>query len=269
MADSYSLLGHYNHMDIDETYPKAREFVLEAISRNSTKSDAYVSLGWIQFAYDYRFVDSAKNYNKAIDLDPKNPQAYHWLGINQTTQGKMEEAYLALKKALELDPDNHVILFNFSYPATMLGRYEEATDACHQALNANSNFNMTLGRLYLNYLKQGDKENEIKKLITEIESMRNKSFLYESLLHHYKSKDEMKFNKYLEEAKAFRDSLPANYVDQYLLLAENNTEEYLNLIEEALPKRRLHYEWDRNVFTETVKNNERFKEQVKKFRSGL
>ena len=269
IADSYSLLGHYNHMDIDDTYPKARKYVLEAISRDNTKSNAYVSLGWIQFAYDYKFTDSARNYKKAIELDPKNPQAYHWLGINQTTQGKYQEAYLNLKKALDLDPNNHVILFNFSYCATMLGNYNEATEACQQALNANSNFTMSYGRLYHNYYIQDNKETEIEKLISEIESMRDKSFLFDILLHHYKNRDNLKFNNYLEKAKSFRKSLPTNYEDTYILLAEDKIGEYLNSVEEALPKRRLHYEWDRNVFTLKIKNDEKFKKLINMFRSGL
>ena len=74
---------------------------------------------------------------------------------------------------------------------------------------------------------------------------------------------------YLEKAKSFRKSLPTNYEDTYILLAEDKIGEYLNSVEEALPKRRLHYEWDRNVFTQKIKNDEKFKRLLNKFRSGL
>ena len=117
MADSYSMLGVYSYMDVDVSYPKAREFAIESITRNSNLAESYVSLAWIQFAHDWKFKESEKNYRKAVELDPKFAQAYHWLGINLTSQGRYEEAYSTLKKALELDPDNHVILLNFSIPS--------------------------------------------------------------------------------------------------------------------------------------------------------
>jgi TolB-like protein len=60
MADSYSMMGVYSFMDVDVSYPKAREFAIESITRNSNLAEAYVALAWIQFAYDWKFKESEK-----------------------------------------------------------------------------------------------------------------------------------------------------------------------------------------------------------------
>ena len=73
MADSYSMMGVYSFMDVDVSYPKAREFAIESITRNSNLAEAYVALAWIQFAYDWKFKESEKNYRKAIEIDPNLP----------------------------------------------------------------------------------------------------------------------------------------------------------------------------------------------------
>jgi tetratricopeptide (TPR) repeat protein len=58
MADSFSMLGVYAVLDHDVTYPKAREFAIESITRNPSLSESYVSLAWVQFAYDWKFMES-------------------------------------------------------------------------------------------------------------------------------------------------------------------------------------------------------------------
>ena len=49
--------------------------VLDAITRNPNLAEAYTSLGWIQFAYEWKLKDSEENYRKAIKLNSKNAQS--------------------------------------------------------------------------------------------------------------------------------------------------------------------------------------------------
>ena len=187
MADSYSMMGVYSFMDVDVSYPKAREFAIESITRNSNLAEAYVALAWIQFAYDWKFKESEKNYRKAIEIDPKFAQAYHWLGINLTSQGRFDEAYLNLKKGLELDPGNHVILLNFSVASIELGKHEEAETANKKGLSVNPNYYNNWELLYVNYVRQSSRQKDIDDLINEIETFINKNRqIYSILVHYYK-----------------------------------------------------------------------------------
>ena len=175
-------------MDVDVSYPKARQFAIESITRNSNLAETYVSLAWIQFAHDWKFKESEKNYRKAVELDPKFAQAYHWLGINLTSQGRYEEAYLILKKALELDPDNHVILLNFSIPSIELSKYQDAETANKRGLSVNPDYYNNWDMLYVGYNRQGDRGKDINDIVNRIEPIFNKNrHIYRILVHYYKA----------------------------------------------------------------------------------
>ena len=72
IADTYSMMAVYGFMDIHTAYPKARKFVLDAISRNPTLPEAYISLGWIQFAYEWKLKDSEDSAKKIVEAEEES-----------------------------------------------------------------------------------------------------------------------------------------------------------------------------------------------------
>ena len=271
MADSYSMLGVYGYMDVDVSYPKARQFAIESITRNSNLAEAYISLAWIQFAHDWKFKESEKNYRKAIQIDPKFAQAYHWLGINLSSQGKFEEAYLNLNKALELDPVNHVILLNFSVPSIELGKYEEAEAASKKGLSVNPNYSNNWELLYANYIRQTGREKDIDNLINEIETFINKNRqIYSVLVHYYKDKDVERFNEYSAELESYLIATKWRYLDHYQIL-DTNFSDFMDRAEEAFETKTLAYGFGNismTYYLDEYKDNPRYKALVKKFREG-
>ena len=271
MADSYSMLGVYSYMDVDVSYPKAREFAIESITRNSNLAETYVSLAWIQFAHDWKFKESEKNYRKAVELDPKFAQAYHWLGINLTSQGRYEEAYLTLKKALELDPDNHVILLNFSVPSIELGKYQEAETANKRGLNVNPGYYNNWDMLYVGYNRQGDRGKDINDIVNQIEPVINKNrHIYRVLVHYYKDKDVEKFNKYLTELKSYDIETKSSYFIDYRIL-DGDFSGFMDQAEKAFENKKLQYGFSvgsTSYYLDTYKDEPRYKALVSKFRAG-
>jgi TolB-like protein/tetratricopeptide (TPR) repeat protein len=272
MADAYSMLGVYSFMDPDVAYPKAREFAIESITRNASLAESYVSLAWIQFAYDWKFKESEKNYRKSIELDAKFAQANHWLGINLMSQGRSDEAYLTLKKALELDPDNHVVLMNFATSALESKRFSEAESACKRGLSVAPGYSQTWERLYTVYLFQGGKEKNIDDLVKEIEPFINKNEqIYSVLAHYYKDRDPVKFQKYLSEGRTYAETAKGIQLDRYQLL-DGNFSKYMDEAEKAFEVRKLQYAFGvqaAGYFIGENKDNPRFKALVRKFRKGL
>ena len=271
MADSYSMLGVYSFMDVDVSYPKAREFAIESITRNSNLAEAYVALAWIQFAYDWKFKESEKNYRKAIEIDPKFAQAYHWLGINLTSQGRFDEAYLNLKKGLELDPDNHVILLNFSVALIELGKYEEAETANKRGLSVNPNYYNNWELLYANYVRQSSREKDIDDLIDEIEAFINKNRqIYNILVHYYKDKDVKKSNEYLVKLKSYLEVTNSRSLEQYQIL-DDDFSGFMDRAEKAFETKKLPYAFgslSTTYYLDAYNDNVRYKALVKKFREG-
>ncbi|HLG95491.1 MAG TPA: tetratricopeptide repeat protein [Bryobacteraceae bacterium] len=87
----------------------ALEAVNKAIELDPNSSVNYVSHGVGNYYLPPAFgggIDLAiKDFRKAIDLDPKNADAWLWLGIALRRANQPEEARKAIAKSLELNPD--------------------------------------------------------------------------------------------------------------------------------------------------------------------
>jgi tetratricopeptide (TPR) repeat protein len=88
---------------------RAKEAVEKAISTDPKLSTAYEARGVGNYylpatfggGYDLAIAD----FRKAIELDPKNADAYLWLGLSLRKQKKDAEARQAFSKSLELAPN--------------------------------------------------------------------------------------------------------------------------------------------------------------------
>jgi len=57
--------------------------------------------------------EAAYRWEKAVELDPQNPEAHNSLGVAYERSGKFEEALKAYETALELMPSNEQIRQNY------------------------------------------------------------------------------------------------------------------------------------------------------------
>ena len=270
IADSNSMLVQYGYSEIKEGYSKAREASIEAITRNPNLPQAYVSLAWVQFANDWKLKASEKNYRKAIELDPKFAQAYHWLGINLSTQGKYEESHAILQSALKLDPNNHVILMNSSWPAMNLGKFTLAEKNTELGLSVAPNYYLNWLILYHTYILQKDKEPEIELLINDIEQITNKNRdIYDVLVHYYWKKDQKKYQSYLSAARTYinNETRGAHNLD-FFLITEGKLDQILQTANHRFDNGKFNYNFASNIFLSEVLSDKRVVTLIKKIQAG-
>ena len=268
MADTYSMLAVYGFMDIHTAYPKARKYVLDAISRNPTLPEAYISLGWIQFAYEWKLKDSEENYKKAIDLNPKIAQGHQWLGINLQTQGKYEEAYSIFKRGLELDPNHHVLLVNINETCNSLGKFDEAKQYAIKSREADPLFYNSWFMLYKTYIFSKEKPEVIEELINEIEGLVNKDQpIYLILTHYYwktnRKKAELFYKRSEELDKTAGNSLLQNR--EVLMVGIDN---FIRSAEQAFENNTLDYAIESDLFLLEYQDHPAFQSFIKKVRRG-
>lgn len=68
-----------------------------------TPEIAYANLGWAYLNLN-QLKEAEEAYRTAIQLQPKFPQAYYFLGVTLEQQGRREEAKAAFRAARDLDP---------------------------------------------------------------------------------------------------------------------------------------------------------------------
>jgi tetratricopeptide (TPR) repeat protein len=119
---------------IAEAFKKNRfnEYV-EKITDIASRSGTQKASHYFNFGNNYtelkKYDQAIKNYQKAIDLDPKYTSAYSNMGFVLNNQRKYKEAVELLNKAIELDPKNSQSYNNKGYAFKELKRYDEALAA--------------------------------------------------------------------------------------------------------------------------------------------
>ena len=267
IADAYSMLVVYGYLDRDEGYPKARRYVLDAITRNPNLAEAYISLGWIQFSYDVKYADSEKSYRKAISLNSKIAQAHQWLGICLEAQGRYEEAKESYLKGEALDPNHHVLMMNMTSLYTKLGQFDDAERCAKKGISINPNFYQLRSGLYSAYVLAGNKESEIEELIKELEGIANKNQpIFNILIHYYKDKNPAKSDTYYERAEEL-DKLTGNSNFRERLIVKVEFDEFIRLANEAFDKVGLDFGIVTNFFCSEYRDHPKMKaldERIKK-----
>ena len=268
IADAYNMLSQYGHLEYDDGYPKARKYVLEAITRNPNLAEAYISLGWIQFAYEWKLKDSEKSYRKAIQLNPKIAQAHQWLGINLNSQLQYDEAYKTYKRGLELDPNHPVLLLNFSNTALELDKFDEAIGALNKGFSINPNFKVLWSSLYQVLVMKGDSESDISELINEIETLGDKNeSIYAPLTHYYRNKDNAKFERYLAEWKEDNKTRNRSAFPMFNLF-EVGIDNFIEQAEIAYENNRLAFGFTHGLFLIEHRDNPNYIKFVEKISKG-
>ncbi|MGA2268541.1 MAG: tetratricopeptide repeat protein [Bryobacteraceae bacterium] len=89
--------------------PRARDAVDRAIEKAPKSSSVYVARGVGSYYLPAQLGGGAKqaiaDFQKALELDPKNAEAYLWLGLSLRKENRDAEARQAFTKSLALNPN--------------------------------------------------------------------------------------------------------------------------------------------------------------------
>ena len=87
---------------------RAKDALEKAVALDPKLSSAYEARGvgnyYLPASFGGGYDLAITDFRKAIQLDPKNAEAYLWLGLSLRKQNKDAEAREAFAKALQLDP---------------------------------------------------------------------------------------------------------------------------------------------------------------------
>ena len=103
-----------------------------------------------------RYEDAAKVAQSAVELDPKNAQAFTWWGVSLVSMGKKSEALEKFVQSSQLDPNRSKNYMYWGWTLDMEEKYEDAIDKYENALlldSENSKIFTYWGRTLVNLEK--------------------------------------------------------------------------------------------------------------------
>jgi TolB-like protein/DNA-binding winged helix-turn-helix (wHTH) protein/Tfp pilus assembly protein PilF len=152
LAIAYDLLGTYELLSPDKSFPKVKEFASKALSLDNTLSEAYTARATAASFWEFNWQAAERDFQRAIALDPNSAIAHHWYGEHLINIGKAERAISELKRARVLDPLSLPVNSTLGRVYRDARRYTEAVEQCKKTLELDPNFSMghwCLGQAYV------------------------------------------------------------------------------------------------------------------------
>jgi len=115
-------------------------------------AETHASLAWATMWYDYDFETVEREFERAIELNPRYIFAHSWFGYCLGLMGRFEEAFTELKRAIRLDPLSSATQWALGFVYCMARRWEEAIEQLEKTLDFDGNFAWAHGVLALAYL---------------------------------------------------------------------------------------------------------------------
>jgi tetratricopeptide (TPR) repeat protein len=155
IADSLSILGVFGWLPPEQAFPKAKATALKAIEIDDRLAEAYTSLGWIVFLYDWDWTASEKTFQRALEIDPNYAIGHLWYGLTLVYTDRFEEGTSTIMKALEFDSLS--LLINACLGSTFYFRreYDKAIEQCLKTIEMDPNFLLSYWYLGAGYGGKG------------------------------------------------------------------------------------------------------------------
>jgi serine/threonine-protein kinase len=134
LSDAYALHVDYRSVPVHEGFAKAREYAERALEIDETVAEAHTSLGWVQFIYEWKWSDAAREFRRAIELDHRYATAHQWYAALLAARGEMQEALIEAHTAQELDPSSVSARRSLAYIYYYARRYGRARYHATRAL---------------------------------------------------------------------------------------------------------------------------------------
>jgi tetratricopeptide (TPR) repeat protein len=164
LADSYAVLGVFGIRAPHEVFPKARRAVDKALSIDPDLAAAHSALGHIKVQYEHDWEGAAREYVRAVQLDPSLALTYHRRGLLYAMQGDFERAEVASEHAQQLEPlwlAPRAAGGNFLYYEK---RYDQSILLLEQVLALDDRADSARGSLIRNLIAKGDYERALMEI---------------------------------------------------------------------------------------------------------
>lgn len=151
LADAFGLLGFMGMAPAAEAMPKAKDAARRALEIDDGLAEAHTSLGAVFKNYDWDWPAAEREFQKALELNPRYAHGHRIYASYLAGAGRSEESLRESRLALELDPFSLPIRVELAYNACMSRDYDRALAEALRTLDLEPQFapaQSVLGQVY-------------------------------------------------------------------------------------------------------------------------
>ena len=186
-------------------YETAEKYALELLDYDDKKSGTYLLLGNI-YTKKGDNKKAIQSFNKSIELNKDNPEAYTNLAIKYRKSGNISASLSAIKKAYALTPKHHDICYNIANLYKQTGDFDNAVIFYKKALELKPDFSLVYNNIGTLYDENNDQDSAIEWYKKGLEADSNNPTLHYNIGVIYETRNELE--KALAEYKRALKSRP-------------------------------------------------------------
>ena len=149
IADHFIMMGLWSYLPPETARLRAKEALDKALEIDDQFGEAYTSLGYYQFLFDWDWPAAEKNLKRGLALNPNNVYAHVWYGCSLNGMSRFEEACAELKTGLEMEPLSPIINAVVGVQVSFT-HIDEGKKQMHKAIEMEPN--LALAHLYLGWI---------------------------------------------------------------------------------------------------------------------
>jgi eukaryotic-like serine/threonine-protein kinase len=154
LAEYYSVLPVYTSARNEETNPLAKAAASRALTIDDSLPEAHATLA-AAYDQDFDWAAAEREYQRALELDPKNARTHVLYSIHLENLGKLDDVAVHLRRAVELDPLNLNGLDNLAESYLYSRQYSEAIEQAKKVIEIDPNYANAYLHLSQAYLYTG------------------------------------------------------------------------------------------------------------------
>lgn len=166
LADAYGLLVSYGYLAPREGMPRARAAVDRALALDSHLAEAHASLASILAAYDWDWPGAAREFRRALQMNPSYATAHQWYADFLASIGRFEPALAEMQKARELEPLSPVLAVDLGTHYLLRRNFDSAIERFREAIELEPSYSgayLGLAIAHLQQKQRAEAESDLQK----------------------------------------------------------------------------------------------------------
>ena len=136
----YITLSHFGLVSPHETIPKGKAVVTRALEIDDQLSEGHAALAGIFFYYDWDWASAAREYKRAIELNPNDANTRWRLGLFLASRERFAKAVKEGERAVELDPLSLLVNLYAGFIYLLADRPDDALKQVARMIEIEPNF---------------------------------------------------------------------------------------------------------------------------------
>ena len=155
LADAYNLASFLNAFPPREVMPKAKAAAAKALEIDNGLAEAYVSLAYASFTYDWDWIAAGSYFQQALAVNPSYVRTHAFYPLYLSSLGRFEEAVATAKHNLDLDPASPAGSHVLAVQLYLSRQFDLAIQQCHKTLEMDPHYAVAYAVLGQAYASQG------------------------------------------------------------------------------------------------------------------